>query len=142
MTTALPQTEAKPILVVAFPCVFVSDIKASCAFFTEKLGFTVAFTYGDPPYFAEVVRDGARLNLRRVGAAPIDPRLRDEEELLAASFGVETDAEIKALFLEFHSAGVEFYERLAKQPWGVRAFIARDLDGNLLAFAGPPTDAA
>jgi catechol 2,3-dioxygenase-like lactoylglutathione lyase family enzyme len=33
---------------------FVADIKASCDFYTDKLGFTVAFVYGDPLYYAQV----------------------------------------------------------------------------------------
>jgi hypothetical protein len=33
---------------------------------------------------------------------------------------------------------VEFHERLSKQPWGTRSFVAKDPDGNLLAFHAPP----
>jgi catechol 2,3-dioxygenase-like lactoylglutathione lyase family enzyme len=29
---------------------FVSDIAASCDFFTQKLGFSVVFVYGEPPF--------------------------------------------------------------------------------------------
>jgi len=50
---------------------------------------------------------------------------------------VPTDAGIKALFLEYEQAGVQFFERLARQPWGTRSFMAKDPDGNLLAFHGP-----
>jgi uncharacterized glyoxalase superfamily protein PhnB len=45
--------------------------------------------------------------------------------------------EIKALFLEFQSAGVTFFQTLRQEPWGARNFIVRDPDGNLLLFAGP-----
>jgi catechol 2,3-dioxygenase-like lactoylglutathione lyase family enzyme len=31
--------------------VFVSDIKASCDFFTQKLGFSIVFVYGEPPFW-------------------------------------------------------------------------------------------
>jgi uncharacterized glyoxalase superfamily protein PhnB len=50
---------------------------------------------------------------------------------------VATADEIKLLFLEFQSAGVAFHQTLKKQPWGARNFIVKDLDGNLLLFAGP-----
>ena len=78
----------KPKLVAAEPQLFVADVNASCAFFTDKLGFSIVFTYGEPPYYAQVKRDGAALNLRCVEGAAIDPRLRDREELLSASITV------------------------------------------------------
>jgi uncharacterized glyoxalase superfamily protein PhnB len=67
----------------------------------------------------------------------IDPELRDREELLSAALTVATANEIKQLFLEFQSANVTFFQTLKKQPWGARNFIIKDLDGNLLLFAGP-----
>jgi len=33
----------------------------------SKIGFSVAFTYCDPPFYGQVERGGGRLNLRRVG---------------------------------------------------------------------------
>jgi len=53
----------KATIVSAEPQLFVSDIKRSCEFFREKLGFSLVFSYGDPPYYAQVGRDAARLNL-------------------------------------------------------------------------------
>ncbi|WP_311538827.1 VOC family protein [uncultured Bradyrhizobium sp.] len=128
---------AKPVITAAEPQLFVSEINAACEFFTRKLGFTVAFTYGEPPYYAQVARDVARINLRCVAAPLIDGALRDREQLLAASLTVATAAEIKALFLEYQAAGVDFFQTLRREPWGARDFIVKDLDGNLLLFAGP-----
>ena len=121
----------------AEPQLFVADIQASCDFFTGKLGFAVGFTYGEPPFYAQVKRDAARLNLRCVERPVIDPALRDREELLAATLTVATAAEINALFLAFQTAGVAFFQTLKRQPWGAKNFIVKDLDGNLLLFAGP-----
>ena len=56
---------AKATITAAEPQLFVSDIR-SCDFFTGELGFAVAFTYGEPPFYAQIVRGGARLNLRHV----------------------------------------------------------------------------
>jgi len=119
------------------PQLFVTDIKRSCEFFREKLGFTLVFTYGKPPYYAQVGRDAARLNLRCVNQTLIASPVRDREELLSASMTVATADEIKLLFLEFQSAGVTFHQTLKKQPWGARNFVVKDPDGNLLLFAGP-----
>jgi len=128
---------SKATIVVAEPQLFVTDIKRSCEFFCEKLGFSLAFSYGNPPYYAQVGRDGARLNLRRVESPVIESTLRDREELLSASMTVGTGDEIKLLFLEFQSAGATFHQKLKKQPWGARNFVVQDPDGNLLLFAGP-----
>ena len=35
------------------------------------------------------------------------------------------------------TADGSFVQTLTKKPWGTRDFIIRDLDGNLLLFAGP-----
>ena len=128
---------AKAVIVGAAPQLFVSDIKASCEFFTRKLGFTIVFVYGEPPFYGQVRRDGATLNLRCVDRPVIDPELRDRESLLSADMGVNTADEIERLFLEFQSAGVEFHQTLKRMPWGARNFIVKDPDGNLLLFAGP-----
>jgi catechol 2,3-dioxygenase-like lactoylglutathione lyase family enzyme len=127
----------KAIITGAEPQLFVTDIKRSCDFFCRKLGFTLVFSYGKPPYYAQVGRDAARLNLRYVEGSIIESRLRDPEELLSASLTVATPDEIKLLFLEFQSVGVMFHQKLKKQPWGARNFIVQDPDGNLLLFAGP-----
>jgi catechol 2,3-dioxygenase-like lactoylglutathione lyase family enzyme len=131
------ETISRPVIAAAEPQLFVANIKASCDFFTGKLGFALAFSYGEPPFYAQVKRDGARLNLRCVERPVIDPVLRDREEWLSAALTVATSAEIKALFLEFQAAGVTFLQTLKRQPWGARNFIVRDPDGNLLLFAGP-----
>jgi uncharacterized glyoxalase superfamily protein PhnB len=127
----------RPILCTAEPQLFVADINTSCAFFADKLGFKVAFVFGEPPYYGQVMRDGARLNLRCVEAPLIDSQIRDCENLLSASMTVATASEIKQLFLELQAAGVTFHQTLKKEPWGSRNFIVKDPDGNLLLFGGP-----
>jgi catechol 2,3-dioxygenase-like lactoylglutathione lyase family enzyme len=127
----------KAVIAGAEPQLFVADIKASCDFFASKLGFAVAFTYGEPPFYGQVKRDVARLNLRCVEQPVIDASTRNREQLLSASFTVATSTEIKALFLELQAAGVTFFQSLKREPWGVRDFIVSDPDGNLLLFAGP-----
>jgi uncharacterized glyoxalase superfamily protein PhnB len=127
----------KATIVGAEPQLFVTNIKRSCEFFRERLGFTLVFSYGEPPYYAQVGRDAARLNLRCVERTVIESTVRDQEELLAVSMTVATADEIKLLFLEFQSAGVAFHQTLKKQPWGAKNFIVKDPDGNLLLFAGP-----
>ncbi len=133
----LKSSASKATIVSAEPQLFVTDIQRSCEFFREKLGFSLVFSYGKPPYYAQVGRDAARLNLRSVDRPVIESTVRDREELLSVSMTVATADEVKLLYLEFQSAGVAFYETLKKQPWGAKNFVVKDPDGNLLLFAGP-----
>jgi catechol 2,3-dioxygenase-like lactoylglutathione lyase family enzyme len=137
MPLKVKSSPSKATIVGAEPQLLVTDIKRSCEFFSEKLGFTLVFSYGRPPYYAQVGRDAARLNLRCVERPVIESTVRDREELLSASMTVATADEIKLLFLEFQSAGVAFHQTLKKQPWGANNFVVKDPDGNLLLFAGP-----
>ncbi len=133
LDSALP----RPMLTRSEPQPFVTDLGSACDFFTRILGFTIGFAYGDPPYYAQVIRDGARINLRHVDSQVIDPARRERESLLSASITLETADELKSLFEEFRAAGVDFAQPLHREPWGASTFTVRDPDGNLLLFASP-----
>ena len=102
--------------------------------------FAVAFVYGDPPYYGQVIRDNARLNLRLVCEPVFVGDVRQREHLLSASITVATAKEIEQLFLNYQAAGVYFDQSLKKEPWGAKTFIVSDPDENLILFAGPAAD--
>ena len=133
MTDTQAEILAKPALLSAEPQLFVADIAAACDFYICKLGFAVAFTYGEPPFYGQVFRDGARLNLRCLPSPVLHPQRREREHLLAASITLD---DAKPLFLEFRAAGVAFHQALKTEPWGARTFIVRDIDENLILFSG------
>lgn len=137
MSIQARQAMTAPILSGTGACLYVADIKASCDFFTSKLGFAIDFVYGDPSFYGSVVRDRACLCLRLVCEPVFVGDIRRREHLLSASITVDTAAEIKQLFLEFQAAGVSFHQELKKEPWGARNFVVLDPDGNLILFAGP-----
>ena len=137
MTDQRNDTPPRPALSSTSAQLFVADIKASCDFYTTKLGFTVDFVYGEPPFYGQVVRDNAQLALRMVCEPVFVDDIRSREHLLSASFTVDTADEIKQLFLSFQAKGVPFHQGLGKEPWGARNFIVLDPDGNLILFAGP-----
>ena len=64
--TAMSQTppHSQPVLTSVAAHLYVRDLKASTDFFTTKLGFTIDFVYGDPPFYGQVRRDHALLILR------------------------------------------------------------------------------
>jgi len=96
----------------------VRDARIAAAYYIDKLGFDAPpFTYGDPPFFAEVKRNGVRLGLVVRDVQVFDPALRKrkDEELISASIFV---SDAKPLFLEFQAAGATFYRTLRTEPWG------------------------
>jgi catechol 2,3-dioxygenase-like lactoylglutathione lyase family enzyme len=140
MTDEPRQATPRPILNSIEAQLFVANINSSCDFYTNKLGFAVGFVYGDPPYYGQVIRDNARLNLRLVCEPVFVGDVRKREHLLSASITVASASEIKQLFLSYQAAGVSFDQALKKEPWGARTFIVSDPDENLILFAGPEGD--
>lgn len=124
----------KSVIVAAEPQLFVADIETACRFYIQKLGFELAFSHGEPPFYAQVSRDGGRLNLRKVDGPVFDGGFRAKNgDALSATLTLD---DAKPLFLEFEAAGVTFHQALRTEPWGARTFIVQDPDGNLIAFAG------
>lgn len=140
MTDEPRHAKPRPILNAIEAQLFVANIKSSCDFYTNKLGFEIAFLYGDPPFYGQVFRDNARLNLRLVCEPVFVADVRRREDLLSASITVATTNEIKQLFLSYQAAGVSFHRALKKEPWGAKTFIVSDPDENLILFAGPAAD--
>jgi catechol 2,3-dioxygenase-like lactoylglutathione lyase family enzyme len=130
----------RPVLNSIEAQLFVADVRRACDFYTGKLGFAVAFVYGDPPNYGQVVRDAARLNLRLVCEPVFAGDVRERLGLLSASITVATAAEIEELFSSYQAAGVSFHQELKTEPWGARTFVVSDPDENLILFAGPDSD--
>ena len=132
-------TTTEPAPMMSEPEIYVSDFDTARAFFTEKLGFEVVFTYGEPPFYGQVRREKALLNIRLICEPVFVGDVREREELVSAGFTLGRAAAIRTLFAEYQAAGVDFFETLKQKPWGAQTFIVRDPDGNLLLFAGTAT---
>ncbi len=112
------QTALRTILNSIEAQLFVADIKVACDFYADKLGFTVAFVYGEPPFYGQVSRDQARLNLRVVGEPVFAGDVREREHLLSATITVASAQEVKQLFLSYQAAGVSFGQTLEEGALG------------------------
>jgi catechol 2,3-dioxygenase-like lactoylglutathione lyase family enzyme len=100
----------------------VSDVRAAADFYANKLGFIVAFTEGNPPTFAGVNLGHVQIFLTKGPPAPQG----------CSVYFVVGDAD--ALH-EFHRAnGVEIVGPPRDQPYGLREYTVRDLDGYYLNF--------
>jgi catechol 2,3-dioxygenase-like lactoylglutathione lyase family enzyme len=126
-TTAPP---AHPVLHAAEAQLYVADVTASC-------DFAIAFVSGEPPYYGQVYRDDARLNLRMVCEPVYAGDIREREHLLSATITLASSQQLEQLFVDFQSAGVRFAQALHDEPWGATTFVVTDPDGNLIMFAGP-----
>ena len=120
-----------PVLKSAIPILLVRDVTQSAAFFREKLGFTIDFLHGAPPFYGAVSRDGVCVHLRFVHQPLFAEIAEREPSLLGVSIEV---ANVQGLFAEFESRGAPFVQKLTKQAWGGTDFHVRDPDGNAISF--------
>jgi catechol 2,3-dioxygenase-like lactoylglutathione lyase family enzyme len=127
-TSARPFIECKQV----HAGLAVNNIAEAVEFYTQKLGFTLAFTWGDPPTFAGMNLDKTQVFLQR--GVP-DPKG-------CSVYFLVGDAD---LLFEFHrEQGVEVAQAIGDREYGIRDYVVRDLHGYYLSFghhlfnAGPP----
>lgn len=140
MSAAQEKIRRTTAIIAAEPQIFVSDLSRAVQFYVHKLGFELAFSHGEPAFYAQVFRDGGRINLRQVDVPVFDSSFHEREhDALCVTFTLD---DAKPLYLEFEAASVPFHQSLRNEPWGARTFIVRDPDGNLIGFsgAGQPQD--
>jgi catechol 2,3-dioxygenase-like lactoylglutathione lyase family enzyme len=110
----------------------VSDVPAAAAFYTEKLGFTLGFTWGEPTTMAGVNLGQVQVFLEQGTPNPNG----------CAVYFVVGDAD--ELYEFQRSNGVEIVSPPQDKFYGLRDYTVRDLHGYRLAFghrlpdAGPP----
>lgn len=104
------------------PGLAVSDVAAAVEFYTTRLGFSLGFTDGEPPSFAGVNLGQVQIFLQHGTPSPGG---------CSVYFVVDDADEL----YEFHrSRGVEVTQPLQDQPYGIRDYTVRDLDGYHLCF--------
>ncbi|HUF10682.1 MAG TPA: VOC family protein [Rhodothermales bacterium] len=100
----------------------VADVRAAVEFYTTRLGFWEAFTWGDPPTMAGVNIDHVQIFLGKGTPAP---------QGCSVYFVIGDADELH----EFHRSNkVEIVEAPTDRPWGFRDYTVRDLDGYALTF--------
>ncbi len=100
----------------------VEDIDAAVDFYTNKLGFSLGFTWGEPPTFAGVNLGDVQVFLQKGKPDPQDCSIYflvgDADELY-----------------EFHRAnGVEIVVEPGDREYSIRDYTVRDLHGYYLTF--------
>jgi uncharacterized glyoxalase superfamily protein PhnB len=107
------------------PILQVTDLNASIKYFTEVLGFSKAFQYGDPPYYAGVSLDDVTLHLNSSAENAIRRG--------AGSVYIFCD-QVDAYYDMIRLRGAEVTSPLSTWAYGMRDFQVKDIDGNHLCF--------
>jgi catechol 2,3-dioxygenase-like lactoylglutathione lyase family enzyme len=107
------------------PILGTRDIRRSISFYTEQLGFELAFgDTTDPPNYVGFRRDAVELHMQF--------QFEHEMGTIRLRFLVEDP---DALFDEYRRRGVECTPNDVRDtPWGTREFALYDLDRNALTF--------
>ena len=101
----------------------VSDVLGAVDFYTSKLGFWLAFTWGEPATMAGVnLGNHVQIFLEQGSPNPNG----------CSMYFVIDDAD---KLYDFHRlVGVEILQTPEDKPWGLREYTVRDLHGYVLTF--------
>ena len=106
------------------PIIGTRDIERAIEFYTNKLGFAVAFRDGSTPTnYAGLRRDGVVVHMQF--------QYEHEMAMIRLRFLVRDPDALRA---EFRESGVEVQNEIKNTTWGTREFALYDLDRNALTF--------
>jgi catechol 2,3-dioxygenase-like lactoylglutathione lyase family enzyme len=100
----------------------VADVRSAVDFYTNKLGFWLAFAEGEPPAFAGVNLGSVQLFLERGTPSPGG----------CGAYFVVNNADVLHRFHE--ECDVEIVEPPGDRRYGLRDYTVRDSSGYLLTF--------
>ena len=100
----------------AFPILLVADLERSLAFYRDRLGFEVAYSFEG---FVQLEVEGGKLGLASTDE-PVNPA--------STAIWAYTD-DVDALFAELTGAGAPVVAAPSDQPWGERLASVADPDG-------------
>jgi uncharacterized glyoxalase superfamily protein PhnB len=110
-----------------FPVFTVEDLDEALAYYTDKLGFSIAWRWGDPASRAGVAVDDIEIQLEAAGlGAPPGP---------SVVYCHMTDVE--AFYESCRERGATIAMDLGDRPWGMRDFRVIDPSGNRIGFGAP-----
>ena len=124
-----------PRFVQIAPVLEVKDVKASEAFYREKLGFEPGRFAGDPPCFCIVRRDDISILLDQSRA----PRPAPLNQYWAAYLYVD---DVDSFAAELTARGVAIVRGPVDQPYGCREIDVRDVDGHIIGIGQNRASAA
>jgi catechol 2,3-dioxygenase-like lactoylglutathione lyase family enzyme len=112
------------------PQFLVDDLERAIAYYRDKLGFELDFTYQG--FYAAVTRDGFAIHLKHAPKLAADREHRKQNEHLDAYISVTG---IHGLFGELERRGARVLRPLQERPWACFDFYIEDPDGYILCFS-------
>ena len=111
-----------------FPVFAVRDLDAALDFYQDKLGFSLAWTWGTPATRAGVSIGDVEIQLDAAGeGAPPGP------SVVCCHMTA-----VQPYYAACKARGVLFARELAERPWGMVDFRVIDPDGNQIGFGSKP----
>ncbi|MBT3345571.1 MAG: hypothetical protein HN712_10350 [Gemmatimonadetes bacterium] len=111
------------------PQLRTTDLEGAITFYTQVLGFDLAFRYED--FYAGVSAGEFVLHLKLSDTA--DPSIRFVRgKHLHLHITID---DLDAMFERVKTSDVTIVEEMTERPWGLREFVIEDLDGHTIYFA-------
>ncbi len=113
------------------PVLPVADVAASAAYFCEVLGFDLDFLEGSPPLHGRIQKGDGRfgqpvyIHLTQAAAEDVRP---------SGELRIHVGRDLDGLFSALCARGVEVVFAPVSQPWGLREFAVREINGHVLRF--------
>jgi len=101
------------------PVFHVADVQATAAFYRDVLGFT--WDFGDA-FYAVVWRDNSAIHFARDDGSPTGVHL------------FQWVRDVDAYFAEVVNRGAQVAAQPTNQPYGIREFAVRDINGIRIVF--------
>ena len=121
-------------LVSISPFFIVKNLRASVAYYVDRLGFQLDFEGpGDKPFYAGVTRDGIAIFLKAI-VPDVLPCPNHKRHPWARWDAYIITLDPDTLFDEFRQRGVSFVKELSFIDDGLWGFEITDADGYVLAF--------
>ena len=112
------------------PMLGTGDLRATMAFYTEKLGFSPTATWGPDP------AEPAWCNLDRDGIGLMFTAFHTHEPMLSGSIYMDVE-DVDQLAKELAGRGVTFVHGPETMPHGMRELALEDTNGYTLRFGTP-----
>ncbi len=121
------------------PVLPVTDVGASARYFRDVLGFEIDFLEGNPPIHGRVKKGdgswGQPVYIHLSSSAPDEVRPSGE-------LRIHVGHDLDGLFEKYRRLGVEVVFTPVSQPWGLREFAVREINGHVLRFCAEAQVAA
>lgn len=106
----------------AVPILYSANVRNSLNYYTEKLGFTEKWEWGDPPDFGGVVRDEVQIFFCETGQGNPGTWLSVFME------------DVDAYYEDIKARGAKILSVPDDKPWFVREMLVQDPDGHIIRF--------